>query len=486
MKRKTEIKRPSKISSRKSISSIEKKEKTKIQKTRKAVVKKTSKISRNLKFSEKPKNKNKKTKIIVDKKAQKKITKRTAGNLNIKIRKNNKRIAKKKRNGASRTSNVTKIKVVGVGGCGGNIATRLYDEFPRGVDVIVINTDLQDLAYCRATKKLYIGKNTTKGLGAGMDPEIGRKSAEENREEIAQAISGADMIFITAGLGGGTGSGATPIVAEIAKEMGILTIGVVTKPFHFEGILRNQIAKDAIGNIKERVDTLIEISNDRIFSVIDPNTSIMKAFAFIDGILKNAVLGVAELILMPGMINVDFADIKYVMQHSGPAIIGVGSGSGKDRAIKAANNAINSPLLETSIDGARGLLFSVSGRRDMKMNEVNEIAKVISENLNPSAKIIFGAYHNRKIKQGQIKVTIIATGFNETYNKNISLFNNLESDEDDDIMGEDKIEKDSKTRDIFYKDDSSDIKSEDENEEKEIDDDSFWDIPTFLRRGKKK
>lgn len=319
-----------------------------------------------------------------------------------------------------------KIKVIGVGGAGGNALTRMYDYFPRSVDLIAINTDLQDLHECQARKKIYIGKQITKGLGAGMNPELGRQAAEENREDIAKALEGADMIFITAGFGGGTGSGATPVVAEIAQEMGILTVAVVTRPFSFEGTQRTQIAQEALLRLKDRVDTYITIANDKIFSIIDKDTTLRKAFEEIDEVLKNAVLGITELIMSAGIINVDFADIKTIVQNSGPSIIGVGIGSGKDRALVAARSALNSPLLETVIDGAKGVLFSVSGHRDVKMSEVNEIAKTISENVDPNARIIFGTYYDRKINKGQIKVTIIATGFGASFGKNISLFGDFD------------------------------------------------------------
>ncbi len=384
-----------------------------------------------------------------------------------------------RKSSASRGS-ITKIKVVGVGGCGGNVATRLYDEFPRGVEVVVINTDLQDLAHTRAHKKLYIGKQTTRGLGAGMDPELGSRSAEENREEITQALVGSDMVFVTAGFGGGTGSGAAPIVAEIAKEMGILTVAVVTRPFSFEGEQRSQIAEDALGRLRDRVDTFIIITNDNIFSLIDAQTPLAKAFSIIDGILKNAVVGVAELILSPGIINVDFADIKYIMQHSGPAIIGAGIGKGKERALMAANAALNSPLLETSIDGAKGILFSVSGRKDVRMNEINEIAKVIAENADSTARIIFGTYYDRKVSKGTIKVTLIATGFGSSYSKNHTLFTDFDTFTRDGIIDEEDYKESSNPK-------PEEKKPEPISEVEESEEESMWDVPAFLRKkGRKK
>lgn len=305
------------------------------------------------------------------------------------------------------------IKVVGVGGGGGNAISRMRDEFIKGVEFIAINTDLQDLEYCNAHKKLHIGKNVTRGLGAGMNPELGRLAAEENRAEIAESLKGADLVFVTAGYGGGTGSSASIVTAEIARELGALVVAVVTKPFGFEGGQRMKIAQEALAKIKDQVDALIVIPNDRIFNIISRDTSINKAFEAIDSVLKNAVQGIADLITMPGIINVDFADVRAVMRSAGTAIVGIGFGSGKERAASAVQQAINSPLIESTIDGARGVLFGVSGGRDLKMNEINEIAKTITDLVDPSAKIIFGSYYDRKIKTGQLKVTLIATSFTE-------------------------------------------------------------------------
>lgn len=309
---------------------------------------------------------------------------------------------------------LARIKVVGVGGGGGNAISRMREDFIKGVEFIAINPDVQDLDYCNAHRKLYIGKNVTRGLGAGMNPELGRQAAEENRTEIADALKGADLVFITCGLGGGSGSGGISVVAEVAKEVGALTVAVVTKPFSFEGKQRMDIAVGALGKLKEKVDAYIIVPNDKIFSVINKETSIVKAFEAIDDVLRNAVQGIAELIAMPGIINIDFADVKAIMQNAGSTIVGLGIASGKDRAVTAINQAINSPLLESTVEGARGVLFGVSGGRDLKMNEINDVAKIIADNVDVSAKIIFGAYHDRKLKQGQIKVTVIATGFNGT------------------------------------------------------------------------
>jgi len=306
-----------------------------------------------------------------------------------------------------------KVKVVGVGGGGGNAVSRMADDFSiRGLEFIAINTDAQDLDYCNARQKIYIGKNLTRGMGTGMNPDIGRQAAEENRSEIVEALKGADLVFITAGLGGGTGSGASPVVAEAAKEVGALTVAVVTKPFTFEGSHRQKIANEALLKLKEKVDTIIVVPNDRIFNVIQKDTPILKAFEYIDDVLRNAVQGVAEIIAMPGIINVDFADVKTIMQDAGSALVGIGLSTGQDRGVNAVMQAINSPLLEISIEGARGVLFSIAGGKDLKMTEINDIAKIITESVDPSARIIFGAYHDRNIGKGQLKVILVATGFN--------------------------------------------------------------------------
>jgi cell division protein FtsZ len=384
-------------------------------------------------------------------------------------------------------TSIPKIKVIGIGGGGGNAISRMYDYFPKSVDLIAINTDAQDLEYCHAKKRLVIGKSVTKGLGAGMNPEVGRLAAEESREEIAQLLSGADMIFLTSGFGGGTGSGATPVIAEIAQEMGILTSAIVTKPFSFEGIQRAQIAQDAIIKLKDRVDSFITVSNDKIFSVIDKDTSMHKAFEAIDEVLKNAVLGVAELIISPGIINVDFADIKSIMQNSGAAIIGVGIAGGKERATNASNIALNSPLLENVIDGAKGVLFSVSGHKDLKMSEINDIARLISESVDPGAKIIFGTYHDKKLNKGQIKVTLIATGFGSSYGRNYSLFTDFESFSKGGSIFQNSGEVPNAKQSLKKEEKKEIIIPQKSRAEEQEEEDEAWDIPTFLRKkGKKK
>ncbi|MBI5220538.1 MAG: cell division protein FtsZ [Candidatus Liptonbacteria bacterium] len=306
---------------------------------------------------------------------------------------------------------LTSVKVVGVGGGGGNAVSRMAKDFHRGVEFMAINTDQQDLDQCEVKRKIYIGRNLTRGMGTGMNPDLGRQAAEENRSEIAEALRGTDLVFISAGLGGGTGSGASPVIAEVAKQAGALTIAVVTRPFSFEGTQRERIAQDALVRLKEKVDALIVVPNDRIFSLISKDTPLLKAFQAIDEVLRNALVGVVELILTAGIINVDFADLKAIMQDAGSAIIGIGIASGPDRAVQAVNQALNSPLVEVSAEGAHGVLLGVAGSRDLKMAEINDAARLVAQTVDPSAKIIFGAYFDRRLKPNQVKVTLIATGF---------------------------------------------------------------------------
>lgn len=307
-----------------------------------------------------------------------------------------------------------RIKVVGVGGSGSNAVSRMIECKMSGVEFISINTDAQDLHHCKAKEKIHIGKNLTKGLGAGMNPELGRQAAEENRDEIQEALKGSNMIFVVYGAGGGTGSGAGPIVAEAAKEAGALTVGVVTKPFAFEGRQRLAIAEESIENLKDRVDTLITVQNDKLLQIIDRNTSLINAFQIVDDVLRQGVQGISDLITKAGIINVDFADVRSVTQDSGCALMGIGMASGDNRAVQAARQAINSPLLDVSIDGAKGVLFNITGGSDLSMMEVNEAAGVITENIDPNARIIFGASIDENMKKGDIKITVIATGFEES------------------------------------------------------------------------
>lgn len=305
-----------------------------------------------------------------------------------------------------------RIKVVGVGGAGVNALARMIESRIHGVEFIAINTDAQALHASNASVKIHIGKSLTRGLGAGMNPEIGRQAAHDTKEEIGAALKGADMVFVTAGLGGGTGTGAAPVIAELAREAGALTLGVVTKPFMFEGAVRMKIADAGWHNLRERVDSLITIPNDRILSIIDRKTPLLESFGIVDDVLRQGVQGISDLITVPGIVNLDFADVKAVMSNSGSALMGIGLASGEDRAVEAAKMAINSPLLEVSIDGAKGVLFNVSGGPDMSMSEINEAARIITEHIDPEARVIFGAVMDDKLKKGEIKITVVATGFN--------------------------------------------------------------------------
>ncbi|MBI2063956.1 MAG: cell division protein FtsZ [Candidatus Yanofskybacteria bacterium] len=305
-----------------------------------------------------------------------------------------------------------RIKVVGVGGGGNKAIQRMMTTKIHGVEFVAVNLDAQDLNVANAPTKILIGKNLTRGLGAGMNPEIGRQAASESKDEIQDALKGSDMVFICGGLGGGTCSGASPVISEIARDVGALTVGVVTKPFSFEGAARSRIAEDAWHLLRENVDALITVPNDRLLSIIDRKTPLLEAFAKVDDVLRQGVQGISDLITIPGLINVDFADVRAVMSNSGSALMGIGFASGEDRAIDAAKTAISSPLLEVSIDGAHGVLFNISGGTDLAMAEINEAAKIITDKIDPDAKVIFGAVQDDKLKKGEIKVTVIATGFN--------------------------------------------------------------------------
>ena len=311
---------------------------------------------------------------------------------------------------------VARIKVIGVGGGGSNAVNRMIRANLQGVEFIAVNTDAQALYHSEAEIKINVGKATTRGLGAGSNPEVGRQSAEESSEEIKSALEGADMIFITCGLGGGTGTGAAPVIAEIAKELGILTVGVVTKPFTFEGPRRKQQGEEGLESFKDKVDTLITIPNDRILSIIDKKTPITEAFTVVDDVLRQGVQGISDLITIHGMINVDFADVKAVMENAGSALMGIGYGTGENRASEAAKAAIESPLLELSIDGAKGVLFNITGGNDLAMSEVDEAARVITEAADPEANIIFGAVINDSYT-GEVKITVVATGFDYKQNE---------------------------------------------------------------------
>lgn len=377
-----------------------------------------------------------------------------------------------------------RIKVIGVGGSGRNAIEHMVNSKLKGVEFIVANTDAQDLHHSQAKRKIHIGKNLTKGLGTGMNPDLGRRAAEETKEEIQESIKNADMVFLTCGLGGGTGSGASPFIAQVAKESGALTVGVVTKPFFFEGRQRMRIAEEALEQLRKEVDAIIIIPNDRLLSNISKDTTVNNAFAMCDDVLKQSVEGISDLITTPGTINIDFADIRAILKDAGSALMGVGIANGEKRAEEAAKMAINSPLLDISINGARGVLFSIAGGEDLTMFEIQESAKIITESMDPDAKVIFGTVKDDKLKKGDIKVTIIASGFPEGSPKK-SLFSNgnvLEKTE------EKKVEE--KTNKIFNSLPVSQPREEKKVEEKvepkkiEDDDDEWGAVPAFLRRSK--
>ncbi len=302
------------------------------------------------------------------------------------------------------------IKVVGVGGGGSNAVNRMIRSGLKGVEFIAVNTDAQALALSDAPTKIQLGTQSTRGLGAGANPEVGEKAAQESREELAQAFKGADMVFVTAGMGGGTGTGASPVIAEVAKQSGALTVAVVTKPFAFEGKRRMSQAEKGISSLRNNVDTLITIPNDRLLQVVEKQTSIVEAFRIADDILRQGVQGISDLIAVPGLINLDFADVRTIMLETGPALMGIGVGKGEGRAAAAAHAAISSPLLETSIEGARGVLLNITGDPNLALFEVNEAAEIIAKTADPDANIIFGAVIDETL-QDEIRVTVIATGF---------------------------------------------------------------------------
>jgi len=306
-----------------------------------------------------------------------------------------------------------RIKVIGVGGSGKNAVNHMISSKVKGVDFITINTDSQELHHSLAKRRIHIGKSLTRGLGTGMNPEMGKRAIEETKEDVQEAIKGADMVFVACGLGGGTGSGASPVVARTSKELGALTVAVVTKPFFFEGQQRSQVAETALEELRKEVDAIIVIPNDRLLSTIDKNTTVKNAFAICDEILRQAVEGISDLITTPGIINIDFADIRTVMENAGSALMGIGTATGENRAIEAAKLAINSPLLDVSITGAKGVLFSIAGGEDLTMFEIQDAAKVITESIDPQAKVIFGTVRDDKLKKNEVKVTVIAAGFPE-------------------------------------------------------------------------
>ncbi len=350
-----------------------------------------------------------------------------------------------------------RIKVIGVGGAGGAAVNRMVEAGVGGVEFIVINTDAQALHHSKAETKIHIGHETTRGLGAGADPAIGQQAAEESKEQIKKAIEGADMVFITLGAGGGTGSGAGHIVATVAKEMDILVVGFATKPFAFEGERRRNNADTAITKLRSSVDTLIIIPNDRLLQTIDRSTPILQAFKVADDVLRQGVQGISDLITVHGLINLDFADVRTVMSNAGSALMGIGRASGDNRAVEAAGQAVESPLLEVSIDGARGILFNVIGGHDMSMHEINVVAETITASADKDANIIFGATINPDL-EGEIIVTVVATGFDDSYfakkqqttlstdDLSSSVSSGLGSDETtDDVSGDDQSTSDNST-----------------------------------------
>jgi len=389
-----------------------------------------------------------------------------------------------------------RIRVVGVGGSGKNAVNHMIESKVRGVEFISVNTDAQDLQNSLAKRKIHIGKNLTRGLGAGGDMSVGKRAAEETKEEIYDSLKGSDMVFITCGMGGGTGTGASSVVAKIAREMDALTVAVVTKPFAFEGQQRMRFAEAGLDELKKEVDALIVIPNDRLLAVVDRETSIKNAFAMCDDILKQAVEGISDLITTPGIINVDFADIKSIMENAGSALMGIGLATGEKRAEEAARAAINSPLLELSIAGAKGVLFTIAGGDDLGMLEVQDAAKVITESIDPNARVIFGAVRDDKLKRGDVRVTVIATGFPEgtATGKSTPLFGTISASQTPISGGDkdkkDKIEKKEEPKGQIHNTFTPPAKKTDKDEKSvpkkdDDEDDSDWGaVPAFLRRSK--
>ena len=387
----------------------------------------------------------------------------------------------------SEVESFARIRVVGVGGSGGNAVNHMVASHVQGVDFIAVNTDLQDIHKSKAKRKIHIGKALTRGLGTGMNPEQGRQAADETREEIQDAIKGSDMVFITCGMGGGTGTGAAPIVAKIAREMGALTVGVVTKPFSFEGAQRQRLAEAGILELRKAVDAVIIIPNDKLLAIVSRETGIKNAFAMCDDILKQAVEGISDLITTTGIINVDFADVRAVMANAGSALMGIGVATGEKRAELAARAAINSPLLEVSITGAKGVLFSIAGGDDLGMLEVQDAANVITEAIDQDAKVIFGAVTDETLKKGQVRVTVIATGFPEGNNVRASLIPSTQryvtrKDQDVPPISSRSIDE-RKPEPPKEKPVAKEVpKPEVPRAKPEDDDDSWGGLPSFLRR----
>lgn len=374
-----------------------------------------------------------------------------------------------------------RIKVVGVGGSGKNAVNHMINSKVRGVEFIAVNTDAQDLHHSEAKKKIHIGKNLTKGLGTGMNPELGKRAVEETKEEVQESLKGADMVFIAYGCGGGTGTGAGPVIARTAKELGALTVGIVTKPFSFEGQQKMRLAEIGLDELRQSVDALVVIPNDRLLATITKDTLAKNAFAMCDDILKSAVEGISDLITTPGDINIDFADVKAIMEGAGGALMGIGRASGEKRAEEAAKLAINSPLLDVNINGAKGVLFSIAGGDDLTMFEIHDAAKFITESVDPNAKIIFGTVRDEKLKKGEIKITVIASGFPENFMKK-NLFGDGDSKMTEEDGGKGKI-----FNSVFKTEKKEEPPKEEEKKQNVIDDDDEWGaVPAFLRRSKLK
>lgn len=379
------------------------------------------------------------------------------------------------------------IKVIGVGGAGGAAVDRMVATGINEVEFIAVNTDAQALHHSKAHKKIHIGKQTTRGLGAGADPEVGEKAGEESRDEIKKALDGTDLLFITSGMGGGTGTGAAPIVASVARELGILVIGVVTKPFSFEGEKRRRNAEGGITRLGQQVDTLITIPNDRLLQTIDRRTPLLETFKIADDVLRQGVQGIAELITEHGLINLDFADVKTIMKNAGSALMGIGHASGDERAAKAAQQAIESPLLEVSIDGARGVLFNISGGYDMSMHEVNEAAEVITNAVAPDANIIFGATLKPEL-ENELVITVIATGFDAAYfHRDQPAAQQATADASSQAPKVHEEDIDKISMDLDTTEPTTDFTREDDKNQGNIwsYDDAADDTPAFLRRRKK-
>jgi len=398
-----------------------------------------------------------------------------------------------------------RIKVIGVGGAGKNIVNHMVNAKVKGVEFIVMNTDAQDLHHSLASRKIHIGKNLTRGLGTGMNPELGKRAAEETKEEIQEALKGSDMIFVTAGMGGGTGTGAAPIVARTAKELGALTIGVVTRPFFFEGSQRGKLAEMGLSDLEKEVDALIVIPNDRLLSNTTRETTFLSAFAMSDEVLRQAVEGISNLITTPGIINVDFADIRAIMSEAGTVLMGIGTASGDKRAEEAARMAINSPLLDVSINGAKGLLFAISGGTDVTMHEIQDAAKIITESADANAKVIFGTMMDEKLRKGELRITVIASGFASPHTKGTRPHQipttkeapkgeqkqqeKHEKKEHDASLFTDEKQKKGEERAIYHEmpeEHEVNVKPKFAPKEEKKDDDDDWGgaVPSFLRRSK--